>query len=99
MFVMVVSGYIRFGWYGLVVVLWYAWMVCFGVTFIGGERADGSVVSGHKVRIYKEYHSVCPLVGIGTLPTPPPRTGGEGAHSPAGEGLGEPQIRTTGEKA
>jgi hypothetical protein len=23
-----------------------------------------------KVRIYKEYHSVCPLVGIGTLPTP-----------------------------
>jgi hypothetical protein len=24
----------------------------------------------HKVRIYKEYHSVCPLVGIGTLPTP-----------------------------
>jgi hypothetical protein len=22
----------------------------------------------HKVRIYKEYHSVCPLVGIGTLP-------------------------------
>ncbi len=23
---------------------------------------------GNKVRIYKEYHSVCPLVGIGTLP-------------------------------
>ncbi len=23
-----------------------------------------------KVRIYKEYHSACPLVGIGTLPTP-----------------------------
>ncbi len=52
-----------------------------------------------KVRIYKEYHSVCPLVGIGTLPTPlspasvphPPRTGG--THSPAGEGLGESQFR------
>ncbi len=25
---------------------------------------------GHKVLTYKEYHSVCPLVGIGTLPTP-----------------------------
>ncbi len=24
----------------------------------------------HKVHIYKEYHSVCPLVGIGTLPPP-----------------------------
>ncbi len=23
----------------------------------------------HKVHIYLEYHSVCPLVGIGTLPT------------------------------
>ncbi len=23
-----------------------------------------------KVRTYKEYHSVCPLVGIGTIPTP-----------------------------
>jgi hypothetical protein len=40
----------------------------------------------YKIRIYKEYHSVCPLVGIGTLPTPlsparlplPPRTGGVG---------------------
>jgi len=38
----------------------------------------------HKVRIYKEYHSVCPLVGIGTLPIPlspasvplPPEPGG-----------------------
>jgi hypothetical protein len=36
----------------------------------------------HKVR--KEYHSICPLVGIGTHPTP---------HSPAGEGLGESQFR------
>ncbi len=27
-------------------------------------------LGGHKVLTYKEYHSVCPLVGIGTLPTP-----------------------------
>jgi hypothetical protein len=52
----------------------------------------------HKVRIYKEYQSVCPLLGIGTLPIPlsaaslplPPEP--EGAHSPAGEGLGESQF-------
>ncbi len=55
----------------------------------------------HKVRVYKEYHSVCPLVGIGTLPTPlsqrmcpfPPEPGGGGAHSPACEGLGESLFR------
>jgi hypothetical protein len=27
----------------------------------------------HKVRIYKEYNSVCPLVGIGSSPTPRPQ--------------------------
>ncbi len=27
-------------------------------------------VSWNKVHIYEEYHSVCPLVGIGTLPPP-----------------------------
>jgi hypothetical protein len=40
----------------------------------------------HKLRIFKEYHSVCPLVGMGTLPTPlspasvplPPERGGWG---------------------
>jgi hypothetical protein len=58
--------------------------------------------SNHKVRIPKEYQSVCPLVGIGTLPGLPmplspasvsllPEPGG--AHSPAGEGLGESQFR------
>ncbi len=55
----------------------------------------------HKVRIDKECHSVCPLVGIGTLPTPlspasvplPPEPGGGGAHSPAGERVGESQFR------
>jgi hypothetical protein len=56
----------------------------------------------HKVRIYKECHSVCPHVVIRTLPTtfspasmsppPPPEPGGR-AHSPAGEGLGESQFR------
>jgi hypothetical protein len=44
----------------------------------------GTVHRNHKVRIYKEYQSVCPLVGIGTLPIPlspasvplPPELGG-----------------------
>jgi hypothetical protein len=37
----------------------------------GGILSLGSAQGGaHKVLIYKEYHSVCPLVGIGTLPTP-----------------------------
>ena len=44
----------------------------------------------HKVHIYKEYHSVCPLVGIGTLPPPlspasvplPPEPKGGGHTSP-----------------
>ncbi len=50
-----------------------------------------------------EYHSVCPLVGAGTLPVPlpslasecapPPQTKGGGTHSPAGEGVGESQFR------
>jgi hypothetical protein len=58
----------------------------------GRDEIEGSVSSlsagayTHKVRIYEEYHSVCPLVGIGTLPTPllpasvslPPETGGRG---------------------
>ncbi len=55
----------------------------------------------HKVHIYKEYHSVCPLVGIGSLPPPlspasvplppEPKEGG-GAHSSAGEGVGVCQF-------
>jgi hypothetical protein len=71
------------------------------------ELADGGVgMEGtakncglHKVCINKEYHSVCPLVKIKTLPTPLspasvlPRTVGGGAHLPAGEGLGESQFR------
>ncbi len=49
-----------------------------------------------KVHIHLEFHSVCPLVGIGT-PNPshtsecvPPEPKGGGAHSPAGEGWGGP---------
>jgi hypothetical protein len=59
-----------------------------------------------RVRLYKEYHSVCPLVGIGTLPTPlspasvplPPEP--EGAHLPAegGGGGGGVPNPTTREK-
>ncbi len=58
---------------------------------------------GHKVRIYKEYHSACPLplVGIGTLPPPlspasvplPPRTGRGGTYSPSVEGVGKSPFR------
>ncbi len=55
----------------------------------------------HKVHIYKEYHSVCPLVGTVPLPSHPlsyqrvctsprnQRVGGE-AHSPAVRGWGSP---------
>ncbi len=50
----------------------------------------------HKVHLYLEYHSACPLVGIGTtrppLPLasvyPPPEPGG--THSPGCEGRGSP---------
>jgi hypothetical protein len=49
----------------------------------------------HKVHKYLEYHSVCPLVRIGTHPlfskcvSLPPESKG-GTHSPAGEGVGGP---------
>ncbi len=44
----------------------------------------------HKVHIYIEYHSVCPLVGIGTPPPPEPKGGG--THSPSGEGVRSPNA-------
>jgi hypothetical protein len=61
----------------------------------------------HKVDIYKEYRSLCRLVGIGTLPTPlspasvplPSEPKGGGVHSPAGEGLGASQFRRLEKKA
>ncbi len=40
----------------------------------------------NKVHIYLEYHSVCPLVGIGTPPTP----------SPASERVGPPPRNDRG---
>ncbi len=53
--------------------------------------------SMHKVSICKEYHSVCSLVGTGTLPTPlspasvhlPPNRGGRGGTLACGLGVGE----------
>ncbi len=63
------------------------------------------VRGSHKVYVYLEYHSVCPLVGIGTAPypapsplpetivyPPPPPNQRGGARSPAGEGEGESQF-------
>ncbi len=50
----------------------------------------------HKVLIYIEHHSVCPLVGIGTPPSEcalPPVPKGGGAHSPAAKGVGESQFQ------
>ncbi len=42
----------------------------------------------HKVHIYKEYHSVCPLVGIGTLPSPLSPLASECAPPPGTKGGG-----------
>jgi hypothetical protein len=39
--------------------------------------------------MYLEYHSVCPLVGIGTLPLSLPEPKGGGTNSTGGEGVGE----------
>jgi hypothetical protein len=59
-----------------------------------------NISPNQKVHMYVEYHSVCLFVGIGTHPSPasecapPPGTkGGGGAHSPAGEGVGESQFQ------
>jgi len=55
----------------------------------------------HKVRTYKEYHSVCPSSELGLPPNPPPAGYcapsplflGGGEHSLARKGLGESQFR------
>ncbi len=51
--------------------------------------------TSHKVSTYKEYHSVCPSSELGLSQPlsrqpvfPSPRNRGEGAHQPAGGGLG-----------
>ncbi len=58
----------------------------------GGGEGGRVLRVNHKEHIYKKYHSVCPLVGIGSPPPPlspasvphPPEPKGGGAHSPAG---------------
>jgi hypothetical protein len=62
------------------------------------EQEGGTVLSVHKVRIFTEYHSVCPLVGIGTLPPPPPLSPASG-HLPPGNNGGwgrhtRPRLRS-----
>ncbi len=71
-----------------------------GTFFEGGQWLHNSRLgypcSTKYVHIYKEYHSVCPLVGIGTLPTPlspasvplPPEPGGGGGTLACGWGVG-----------
>ncbi len=63
---------------------------------------DGKKTSQIRNTAYiPEYHSVCPLVGIGTPPTsspasewvPPLNERGWGAHSPVGEGVWESRFR------
>jgi hypothetical protein len=54
---------------------------CYSKVSISMDRKDGA-------RRYKEYHSV---PSHASQCAPPPRLGG--AHSPAGEGLGESQFR------
>jgi hypothetical protein len=48
----------------------------------------------HKVRIYKEYHCVCPLVRIGTLPTP--LSPASKPLPPEPEGGGHTRLRVRG---
>jgi hypothetical protein len=45
----------------------------FQLSVLPGELTENilsDILYCHTVHIYKEYHSVCPLVGIGALPTP-----------------------------
>jgi hypothetical protein len=93
---------------GPILSVFWAWRPASRTTWVcvlvwgNGRREDYIITVLHKVHIFTEYHSVCPLVGTGTLPPPispasvplppEPKRGG-GAHSPAGEGLGEFQFR------
>ncbi len=73
------------------------WLTC--QMGVGANSKAGAEWLSHKEHIYIEYHSVCPLVGIGTPPLPLPQTrvpASEpkgGTHSPAGEGVGAFQFR------
>ncbi len=75
--------------------------LCFA-NFLIGTGIDHEVPAppyiSQNILTYTEYHSVCPLVGIGTLPplsrrrVCPPLNHRMGAHSPAGEGSGSPNA-------
>jgi hypothetical protein len=67
-------------------------------TLVRGQSTTHTVLYNVHCNIYKEYHSVCPLVGIGTLPPPlspasvsltPEPGGGGGGTLTEGERLGE----------
>jgi hypothetical protein len=66
--------------------------------FFNGPLSSLVYYLHHNVRIYKEYHRVYPLVGIGTLPTPlspasvslPPEAGGGGHTRQRARGWGSP---------
>jgi hypothetical protein len=70
---------------------------------VGRSQFPAPLINNSKTTKYVYIKSESPLVGIGTISTPPssecapPRRTG-GAHSPAGEVGGVP-IPTTGEKA
>ncbi len=86
--------------------LYYRSFTCKFTICVEKNLADASVQHwNHKVHIYTEYHSVCPLVGIGTLlphlspasvPLPRYQRGGSLACGWGVEGV---PITTTGEKA
>ncbi len=96
-------------------VLYIVWIIPIYLIDIwggGGERIVSFVFVGwdgvrgvnHKVHIYVEYHSVCPIVDTGN-PSPPTSSPTSecvrvplkeqnegGTNSPAGEGVGESQF-------
>jgi hypothetical protein len=57
---------------------------------------QSQILHDHKVRIYKDYHSVCSLVGIGTLPTPLSPASVPLPPEPGEWGGGHPSLRVRG---
>jgi hypothetical protein len=86
--------------------IWHTHFVPGSVSVLTSTQAAPAMHENlnRKVRLYKEYHTVCvpaselldsptPL-SPASVPLPPePNWGAGGAHSPAGEGLGESQFR------
>ncbi len=64
-------------------------VICFVIRKRGRGQGKRDVRYTHYAHTYQEYHSVCPLVGIGTLPPPlssasvplPPEPKGGGGHT------------------